>query len=102
MLKPLVALAVLALTCLPVHAQVNPAVRYLDCDDGDDRNDKRTGDGESGEQPAPVRQVAAAGASGRRRFQHRLWAEVEAAEAGQRLCDPEVVTMLVRRHARTS
>lgn len=43
MLKPLtIALAGLALACLPAHAQVNFAVRYLDCEAGDDANDGKT------------------------------------------------------------
>ena len=43
MLKPrTIALAGLVLACLPAHAQVNFAVRYLDCEAGDDANDGKT------------------------------------------------------------
>ncbi len=43
MLKPrTIALAGLVLACLPAHAQVNFAVRYLDCEAGDDGNDGKT------------------------------------------------------------
>lgn len=41
MLKPLLALVALA-SCLPAQAQVNIAVRYLDCESGDDLNDGKT------------------------------------------------------------